>query len=682
VTDKVDLQEFRSAYLAEADEHLGIANAKLLAIEEALKRGENDPRAVRDLFRALHTIKGLSAMIGVEPVVAIAHRMETVLRASDRAGGKLPAEAVDPLLRGTRAIERCVRALAADKEIPEPSPALLDALDALEEPPMTAVVLARPLLDLDPALAAKLAPFELAQLLTPAGEQRAVRLDFAPSPEKAAAGLSINSVRQRVAAVAEIVKVLPTVVPPSSDAPGGLSFALLLVTISTDEALALAAGVPLTSVRALAMAPVVPKQELLDSPADFPAELLDATDDEHTSGRRNVLRVDVVRIDDAMERLAAMIVTRSRLVRATHALSTTGADTRDLEEVLRDNSRQLKELRAAILRVRMVPVSEVLDRMPLLVRGLRRSADRQVRLVIQAGKAELDKAVAERILPAIIHLIRNAVDHGIETPAVRKERGKPEEATLRITCSSRSNTQLELSIEDDGGGIDREAVAARVGHALTSDAALLDALCQPGLTTRNEATTTSGRGMGMDIVKKITVDQLGGDLAMSTVAGEGTKFTLKIPLTIAIVDAFTLETKTQRFVVPVSMIEEIVEVDPARLSASPGIAAPGTVQVVLLARDREVVPLVELDEVLAIGDTGTRSRLAVVVRRRGEATAFGLERVIGQVEAVVRALVDPLVVVPGISGATDLGDGRPTLVLDLLTLAAGTAARQNKEHAA
>ena len=126
MTDKVDLQEFRAAYLAEADEQLGVANAKLLAIEEALKRGENDPRSVRDLFRALHTIKGLSSMIGVEPVVAIAHRMETVLRASDRAGGKLPVAAVERLLDGTRAIERCVRALAADKEIPTPSAALLE----------------------------------------------------------------------------------------------------------------------------------------------------------------------------------------------------------------------------------------------------------------------------------------------------------------------------------------------------------------------------------------------------------------------------------------------------------------------------------------------------------------------------------------------------------------------------
>ena len=682
MTDKVDLQEFRSAYLAEAEEQLGVANAKLLAIEEALKRGESDPRSVRDLFRALHTIKGLSSMIGVEPVVAIAHRMESVLRASDRAGGKLPVAAVEPLLDGTRAIERCVRALAADKQIPTPSAALLDALDALEPPAATVPAKAAPILDLEPALAGKLAAFELEQLLRPARDQRALRLDFAPSPEKAASGLTINSVRQRLSAVAEIVKVLPTTVPASSDAPGGLSFALLIVTATPDAQLAAAVGVPVTAIRPLAIPPVVEGPEVTDPAQVLPPEMLDTSEDEQGARRRDVLRVDVSRIDEAMERLAAMIVTRSRLVRAAQALASTGADTRDLDEVLRDNSRQLKELRAAILRVRMVPVSEVLDRMPLLVRGLRRSAERQVRLVVDAGKAELDKAVAERILPAIIHLIRNAVDHGIESPAVRKAHGKPEEGTLRIACSSRSNTELELSIEDDGGGIDRAAVAARVGYAISNDAALLDALCQPGLTTRNEATTTSGRGMGMDIVKKITVDQLGGDLMMTTVAGVGTKFTLKIPLTIAIVDAFTLETKSQRFVVPVSMIEEIVEVDPARLNAAPGTAAPGNVQVVLLTRGREVMPLVELDEILAIGDTITRSPLAVVVRRRGEATAFGLDRVIGQVEAVVRALVDPLVVIPGISGATDLGDGRPTLVLDLLTLAATTADRQHKEHAA
>jgi two-component system chemotaxis sensor kinase CheA len=682
VTSKVDLQEFRSAYLAEADEQLGIASAKLLAIEEASKRGQSDPREVRDLFRALHTIKGLSSMVGVEQVVAIAHRMESVLRASDRAGGRLPLAAIEPLLQGLRAIERCVRALAADKEAPAAPAALLDALDALEHPAAAAPPSAVPILDLDPALAAKLAPFELDQLLKPAREQRAMRADFAPSPAKAAAGFTINSVRQRVASVAEIVKVLPRTVPASEEAPGGLSFVLLLLTASSDEVLAAAVGSSVGEIHALTIAPVADAAEPVSAGQDLPSESLAASDDEPDGRRRDVLRVDVVRIDDAMERLAAMIVTRSRLVRAARALAATGADTRDLEEVLRDNSRQLKDLRAAILRVRMVPVSEVLDRMPLLVRGLRRSADRQVRLVVDAGKAELDKAVAERILPAIIHLIRNAVDHAIESPAERVHLGKPEEGTLRITCSSRSNTQLELSVEDDGRGIDREAVAARAGRSLSSDAALLDALCQPGLTTRDEATTTSGRGMGMDIVKKIAVDQLGGDLMMTTIAGVGTKFTLRIPLTIAIVDAFTLETKTQRFVVPVSMIDEIVEVDPARLQSSPGSAAVGDVQIVLLTRGREVVPLVELDEVLAIGEAGSRSRLAVVVRRRGEATAFGLERVVGQVEAVVRPLADPLVVVAGISGATDLGDGRPTLVLDLLTLASGIASGRKKERAA
>lgn len=667
MTPQVDLKEFLSAYLAEVEEQLQAANARLLEIEASAREGKTNPRSVRHLFRALHTIKGLSAMVGVEPAVAIAHRMEAVLRVADNAGGRLDLASVDTLLQAVRAIEHRVREISERKDASPAPRAILEALDQLEPTPVLGSSDRAVALDLDPAIASKLAPFEVELLVEGVrGGRRAVRADFSPSPAKAERGFSINSVRERLGSIAEIVKVVPVSVPPTESAPGGLSFAILLLTSASDDDLGTAVGVAPETLRMLV--PSAPLESLLPPPLAG-GEPGDGEDREPTLNRRNIVRVEVSRLDDAMEHLSTLIVTRSRLARAVAQLTAAGVNTRELLEIARDHARQLRDLRAAILRVRMVPVGEVLDRIPLLLRGLRRESGKLVRLKLDPGNAELDKGVAERLFPAIVHLVRNAVDHAIESPAERVAAGKPEEGTLRIACVAHSNTRLELVVTDDGRGVDRSSVARRTGRENTSDASLLDAICRAGLSTRDEATTTSGRGMGMDIVKRIVVDQLGGELAMKTEAGVGTTFTLRVPLTISIVDAFTLECRDQRFVVPVSMVEEIFEIDRASVRYGPSRAGGDGGRVGVLERRGEAVPLVELASVLHLPG-GPPGRQAMLVRRGGDPIAFGLDRVIAQQEAVVRPLIDPLVQAPGVSGATDLGDGKPTLVLDLLELGA------------
>ena len=380
--------------------------------------------------------------------------------------------------------------------------------------------------------------------------------------------------------------------------------------------------------------------------------------------------MDVARVDDAMEKLSSLIVSRSRLARAVSSLNPSSTEARELKQIGADIARQLRELRTSILNVRMVRVGEVLERVPLVVRGLRRVTGKQVRLELDAGDAELDKAVAERIFPAILHLVRNAVDHGIELPEERRAAGKPEEGLIRITTSSRSNTKLELAISDDGRGVDATRVAARARSEVPgSDAGLLELLCRPGLSTREEVTTTSGRGMGMDIVRRIVVDQLGGELLLSTQLGLGTTFSLFVPLTIAIVDAFTTQCGDQRFVIPVSMVEEILEIDPDSVVSAPVTIPGGATQLGMFERRGEAVPLINLATLLRVPRGFPPARKALVIRRGGQPVAFMVDRVLGQQEVVVRPLADALVNVPGVSGATDLGDGRPTLVLNLVALA-------------
>jgi two-component system chemotaxis sensor kinase CheA len=682
---QVDLREFRAAYLAEVDEHLGAVNVGLLAVEVANRAGRASPRELRELMRLLHTIKGLSAMVGIEPIVGIAHRMETVLRAADRAGGVLADRALEVMIAATRAIEDRVRAVAGDDPVLPGTPAMLAELEAAEaaEP-----IEERSHVTSDPPIeaeiAAKLSPSEREQLAQGADAgSHALCIDFAPTPAKAELGLTITTLRERILPLGELVRVLPLTRPATELGSGGLFFALILLTDASIDAVADAAQVPASDIREVLAArplPLAPEPESALPPSDrFGLEPPDDAADVVEVQRLGVLRVDVSRIDDTIEKLSGLIVTRARLARAVAKLRESGVDTREIELIMADKGRQLRDLRAAILRVRMIPIATVLDRLPLVIRGLGRSTGKQVGLVLEGAGAELDKTVADRIFPALVHLLRNAVDHGIESPDQRRRAGKPEQATITVSSSSRNNRQIEVRIADDGRGVDRARVAQRAGRDVPTDnTTLLELLCRSGLSTRDQVDTTSGRGVGMEIVRKIVVDELGGELALETTAGRGTAFVIRVPLTIAIVDAFTLRCSGERFVVPVPVVEEIVELDAAKIMRGPRL---GGLHARFFARRGETVPVIDLAHALGIRGQhepgnedrldGLRGQQALVVRRgNAEPIAFAIDRVLGQQETVIRPLLDPLVAVTGVSGSTDLGDGRATLVLDLLALTA------------
>ena len=645
-----DAREFLAGFLVEAAEHLVSANQNLLAVEAMLQKGQPHPRAVRDLYRSLHTIKGLASMVGIEPIVDISHAMEAVLRAADRGGGRLAPGMVDVLLKGTRAIEEAVGALEYGRPL-APAPAtLLDALALLPAQAPQAAPSSEETFTLDPALRSKLGLADKEQITQGLLAGRHVwRADFVPSPQRAAEGITITTVREAVGRIAEIVKVIPI---QRQSAPG-IAFALLVVTDA--DVMAIAQAVHADAEQ------VVPVVQTAPPPGPEP---LGAAEVE----RVGTIRVEVTRLDDALDKLSALVVTRYRLERATADLAARGADVRALAFVVQENGRQLRHLRAAITRARMISVADMLQRVPLLVRGLAQQTHKQVTLDLQVGRAELDKGVADRIFPAVVHLLRNAVDHALESAAERTAAGKPEAGVLRVSAHEHGTSQLELRVTDDGRGIDRDKVATRAGRPVPhSDEALLELICLPGLSTMDTTTTTSGRGMGMDIIRRITVDQLGGELSVKSVAGAGTTFTLRVPLTVTIIDAFLFMSGNQRFAVPVASVEEIVDLEGARIASWPRPGSSTGVQTRILDRGGTAVPLLALQSVFRLPPDGA-GRRAILVRRNGELIAYEVDRMLGQQEVVVRPLEDPLVRRAGLSGATDIGDGKPTLVVDLIGL--------------
>ena len=674
----VDFHDYVEGFLAEADEHLGSAGKHLIELDRAARSGQPHPRAVRELFRSLHTIKGLAAMVGVEPIVDVAHEMESLLRSADRAGGRLPAAAVDVLMQGIRAIEERVTQLARKQPVTPAPPKLVAALSALVASPPAGAGGAAPGFGLPPEVDAKLSASEREQIAQGIrGGRRVVLLEFVPAPDKAERGLNITAVRERLSALGELVKVVPRAV---ATAPGSLVFSLVLVTSAENQTLAQALETEPEAVVALSLdAPAVPDDtdpvvEADDTPA-------------HAHG---YVRVDIARLDDALEKLSALVVTRFRLGRAVADLTARGADTRALDVIVGEVTRQLRDLRGAIMRARMMSLAEMLQRVPLLVRGLTRNTDKAVALSIQVGDAELDKGVAEQLFPALVHLIRNAVDHAIEPREERRQQGKPEEGQIAIVCDSLSGTHLTLTVTDDGRGIDGERVARKARQPVPrTDEQLLELIAMPGLSTRDEASRISGRGMGVDIVKR-TADSLGGSLSLQTSPGRGTSFTLRVPLSVTIVDTFSFVAGAQKFVAPVAMVEEIIVVDASRLAhapapdrgrpapdrAAPDWAALAAPAAAMIERRGQAMPLVSLATLLrlpgraASPDSGKALVVRLTGRHRGEPIAYGIDRVLGQQEVVIRPLEDPLVRRVGVTGATDLGDGQPTLVLDLVALGA------------
>ena len=658
MADSVDLQEFVAGFLAEADEYLDSINRNLVAVSNALKSGKSEPRAIRELFRSLHTIKGLSAMVGVEPIVEISHEMEGLLRASDKAAGAMTDHISDLLVKGTRAIEERVQTVARlgiAAVAPAPTALIEELATAHVLKPISSETNSAKLV-LSPELAKSLSSSEREQLMQAAASERHVYLlEFQPSPERAERGLNITSVREQLALRGELVKVLPR---SAQGSPTGIAFALLFVTDASADDIAQIIESPVQNL-------VTSKGPNMDSPGDAGLLMgLEPPPDEWAPTEHTSIRVDIRRLDEAMERLSDLVITRSKLSRAAAQLTATGVDTRELMTVIAENARQLKRLRAAITKSRMVSIAELLQRLPLVIRGLTKDSGKAVNLTTRVGSAEVDKSVADRIFPAIVHLVRNAVDHAIESKDERNKTGKPETGELAVICEESSGTTLTLILRDDGRGISRENVARKAGRQLAqSNDELLQQITLPGLSTREDVTHTSGRGMGMDIVKR-TVDLLGGRLSLSTTEGQGTEFKLQIPVSITIVDVLSFKSAGQVFAVPIAMVDEIIEIESGAIVRAPAVKS-GMTQPSLIQRRGEAIPYMTLSSVLS-GTASAPSSVALIINQGpGGTVAYGVDQMLGQQEAVVRPLDDILVRSVGMGGATDLGDGQPTLVLDL-----------------
>ncbi len=637
--DDERFSDFLDDYYAECDEHLMAARRLLLTLEVSAGRADVDEKILEELFRHFHSLKGISGMVELRPAEDLAHLMEEYLRTLRRRETTLSAAGVNALFDGTQMLEQVVGAHRNGS----PSPATGAPIDRI----------------------AALLPTEG----TPPGGARALpiaaasaarwRFVFTPSAALVERGVRVDAVRRRLAAIGEIVNAVPQVGPD-----GAIVFEFTVVTTADPAALA---ALREDGVTASAL-PGVPADETIAPEAAPPGAIEPMIAERSGSvAPSHYVRVDLTRLDELMRNIGDLVISRARLGEALSRVESRvpSGDWRAIQENGTLLERQLRTLREGVMRVRLVPVGEIFRRMPFVVRDLARETGKRVRLDLLGQTTEIDKFLIERMMDPVLHLVRNALSHGIETAAERVAAGKRPEGTITL-CAATAGQIVTLEVSDDGRGVDAAAVIARAERAglptptSNDPALLLGLLCAPGFSTREESDRASGRGVGMAVVKT-AVEELGGTLRMETEAGTGTRFIVDLPVTLAITDALIVQIGGQTFASPQGAVREVIEVP---------IAAIRALEQNEIAPYRGgALPIVRLSHLFGLPDS-PRDRLHVLVVGSGSA-ALGLavDRIVGQREIVVRAAGDPLVKVDGISGATDLGDGRVVLILDPAVLA-------------
>jgi len=675
----------REEFFTEAQEIVEAFSRNLLSLDATLKVGGDDPSLVNEAFRAVHTLKGLAGLFGASRMGMLSHRLEDVLDALRLGRMPLSAQVLDMLFAAVDVYAQILGAEKAGSDAPLPAlEELLARLDlsSSKGPAQPNLVVEY---EIDPGLLAVLTEYEEHRLRTNIehglGLYR-LRVQF----ELATIDRALEDIKQRAKRHGEIVTYLPTGESASPDTieldllmASRDDLATLIGTLGADHVVieevprrrrpSLAIGTVPPPGLGGTLVSLAPLAAGADALADAEPHLVEAA--VSLKAVTQTVRVDIKKLDHLMNIVGELSIVRGVLSRLSERARSDGQRqiAGEILRLHRSFDRRLGELRDAILEVRMVPLGQVFDRLARVVRQISRDVGKEIRLVITGGETEIDKLIVEELSDPLMHMIRNAIDHGIEPAAEREKVGKPAAGTIALNAYQKGS-HVMIEIEDDGGGIDEEALvekAVAFGRVSRADAAqlsrpeLLGLIFAPGISTRDRAGDLSGRGVGMDVVKT-NLSKIGGVVDVHSERGIGAKMTITLPITLAIVSALLVRVAGQVFALAVSSISEAVVFERKGLRVVDG---------------REVVslrgatlPVCRLAEHLGLPASQERpARRFVVVTSLG-ARRLGLvvDAVLGQEDIVIKPLGPSLSRVRGLAGATELGDQRVGLVLDTAAL--------------
>ncbi|MCU0885236.1 MAG: chemotaxis protein CheA [Beijerinckiaceae bacterium] len=708
----------KQSFLEECDELLS-------ALERCLQEmdtGATDTETVNAAFRAIHSIKGGAGAFGFTEIVPYAHGFEAALDLLRNGKVRVADAPLGLFLRTADAVGACVGAARSGQPAPQ-FPDLIEALRqfvsgggaaaaapvmplaaaaAPEPPPVEAAcghhIRITPHDDLfrrlveppqilqsletlgEPVLTCDVSAVPLLAALDPAR----CNLRFDVMLDSAATREQVEDVLERCFDADELAFISPAapavVSPPAVVMRGsadGMTGSVSGAAAATAGDEAMPAGSAGYEAAAVAAPAVSAGDSALAAARQLPlmSPLPDASGVVPTLKNRpamvRTIRVDLDRVDRLMNLVGEIVITQSMLIDRSRDLPVLHA--LQLTEGIEALTRQTRELQDQVMAVRAQPVKTVFQRMPRVVRDLATMLGKQVRLATCGEDTEVDKTIIEELADPLTHMIRNALDHGLENPDERISAGKPVEGVVTLSAEQRGG-RIVITIADDGRGLPRDKLLAKAisRGVMAADAkpsaAEIDALIfHAGLSTAEAVTDVSGRGVGMDVVKQ-NVEALGGRVTVESEPGKGCTFALSLPLTLAVADGMVVKVAGQRIIVPISSIMETLQIANCR----PG-SLPGGSEIVRLRG--QVAPLIRLADLLELGGSGQETVVISAETDRGEIIGIAVDEILGQQQVVVKSLEASFGPVAGASAATILGDGMVALILDIDALPALVARR-------
>jgi two-component system, chemotaxis family, sensor kinase CheA len=671
ITDKA-----REEFFSEAQEIIETLSRNLLMLDAAQKSGKEDPSLINEAFRAVHTLKGLAGLFGAVRLGAFSHRLEDLLDDLRLGRMDLRPEVLDVLFATVDAYGRIltIEKEGRDEDLPSVDDLFrrLDRLGAAVERGVSPVGG----YELDPGMLAVLTEYEEHRLrsnIEQGLKLYRLRVQF----DLSTIDKALDDMKERAKRHGEIITYLPT-----GEATGVDAIELDLLLASRDDLATLIGSLGADNIvieeiprRRRSAAPsamplrgsvagvvMSPKQDQLDRMADAPGDAGPSL-----RSLTQTVRVDIRKLDHLMNIVGELSIVRSSLSRIAERLRGEGSRqlATELMRLHRNFDRRLGEMQDGILEVRMVPLGQVFDRLARVVRQISRDLGKEIRLVITGAETEIDKLIVEELSDPLMHMIRNAIDHGIESAERRAEVGKPLAGTIALNAFQKGN-HVMLEVEDDGRGIDEEALiekAVESGKIARHEASelvrdeILALIFVPGLSTREQVDDLSGRGVGMDIVKT-NINKLGGVIDVHSETGIGTKMAITLPITLAIVSALLVRVHDQVFAIPLSTVSEALSFDAGQVRR---------------VENREVItvrgsslPICDLGRLLGLPEPleERRRRFVVVAALGNRRLGLVVDHLYGQEDIVIKPLGSSLSRVRGFAGATELGDQRVGLVLD------------------
>lgn len=674
----MDSSQYADLFLTESREHVSAMNQWLLQLEREGAAGSAEP--VSAIFRAVHTVKGMSATMGYNAVAELSHELETLLDRVRRGELAVNAELMDLLFRSADVLETAIEGAVAGRAVSTDE--VMRRLRAFGEAAPSAAT---------PVAARADEPNEWTAPL-PVGSGTLVRVRL--QPEAPLKGVRAFLVVQALRRLGDVIVVSPPVSSLQAE-QFGHDFALRLVTTSAEaeiERVARGAGdvaavqvgepggssrpAPAPEARPSRAEPAVATATAADSIALGVARLTPikeppsatvpngAAEKGEAAGVRQSrhVRIDLRRLDSLMNLIGELVITRGRLLQIA-----TGLDDAALADSVTQASRLIGDLRDEIMTSRMVPVWQIFDRFPRLVRDASRALGKRIEFTIEGKDIELDRSMLDEIGDPIVHLLRNAIDHGIESPEERVAAGKPAAGKLRLSAA-RDRSAVVIRVSDDGRGIDRDRVLAKakatglVDQNKTSlnDDELLRIIGRPGFSTAERVTDLSGRGVGIDAVYT-RVRALGGAVDIRSTPRQGTTATLRLPLTLAIVRALLARVADEVYAIPLTHVSETVELQHAALRTLQG-------REVLVLRS-DVLPVLRLRGLVGLGRrdgvAGQPNEQVIIIDLPDRRVGLVVDELGGQQEIVVKQFDGVKDGLSFFGGATILGNGSPALIVDV-----------------